>query len=639
MDNSNQKIFLDKLNLNSFIFILKNEPVREIILLDKQTRLVNFLCKVLFVLGYKFNEESFFMGHLKSEEGESVYFDASNKARSLAVKAAKQIIDNNYLLNEISEYYKYGTLHLRITKDLVWHIKYWTSRILTAKSLAKDKDFKIYLKSSDLVSNSIISNSFPEVNLVLYNQNFLPFSLFFTRLRLIFNLITSLIVFPGFNFRKNNKIVKGFDKPGLLVLQEDSISSDTSYRSQPHWISDENKLTNYNTYIITSWSKDLSLSEVDKRIFKSNNIFLIKRSDLNYAYNLSKKDPSLKDLKKYKRKLIAQIFKNNNFQDLYYALKTAIFLKQSEFMAAITLFLNIKVFLYRESYLPLTDAMNIAKIHTNTRTFAYQYSNMGVVSPIMMNTADKMIIFSKNYINLFKNNDFSSLSFIESGYLYNNFNNDLKTRASSLRSDLLRKDVKFIIGFFDESVQYDKWGLVSESDHLSEIYELAKAVLNDLTLAVIIKTQYIKNSPGLKYKNDNLISKAILTGRFLVLNHGFVRNDILPAEVALVSDITIGHKFGATASLESVVVGTRAVLINNYNLKTCWDHLYIGNQIIFSSMRSTLNVINEFRNGNKDFEKLGLWDSILHNFISDKNLDSISHLNKLLEDEFKLALS
>jgi hypothetical protein len=202
MENNNKKIFLDKLNFNSLIFILKNEPVREIILLDKQSKFSKFLFKVLYVFGYKFNEESFFMGHLKSEEGESVYFDASNKARSLAVEAAKQIINNNNLLNEISEYYKYGTLHLRITKDLVWHLKYWTFRILTAKSLAKEKPFKIYLNSSDLVNNKLISDSFPNVNLVFYNQNFLPFSLYFLRLRIIFNSITNLIVFPGINFGK-----------------------------------------------------------------------------------------------------------------------------------------------------------------------------------------------------------------------------------------------------------------------------------------------------------------------------------------------------------------------------------------------------------------------------------------------------
>jgi hypothetical protein len=231
-----------------------------------------------------------------------------------------------------------------------------------------------------------------------------------------------------------------------------------------------------------------------------------------------------------------------------------------------------------------------------------------------MSTADFQLVFSPLYENIFKTNDISPRTFQSIGYLYNGVPHFFLHRVKALREKLRACGVTFIVCYLDESVQNDKWGLVSRKEHLYELHMLANKVLNDETFAVVIKSQFIYSSPSKLYPNDQLICQAKSSGRFVEMMHGTHRNNIYPSEAALVSDLVIGHKFGATASLEAAVFGVRSVLLNSYGVKTIWDDIISNEDIEYPNIDEALKAMDSFRLGDSISTNLGDWTAIIHYF-------------------------
>ena len=97
------------------------------------------------------------------------------------------------------------------------------------------------------------------------------------------------------------------------------------------------------------------------------------------------------------------------------------------------------------------------------------------------------------------------------------------------------------------------------------------------------------------------------------LSKGEHRNDILPSEAALASDICINHKIGGTAGLESAVFGVRSILLDPFNSYCFYDNLFNETDIIFKDINNVINAIIKFRIGLAHLN-IGDWSSILHNF-------------------------
>ena len=637
MGNNNSAIvFLDNLNFSSFFFFLRKELGQELILLDKPTFFQLFLVNLLKFRGYNVSEALFFAGHLNSENGQSVYLTSNEFARNIAVKAALQILEKNKLLNQLNLRFGNNTLHLHLTKQLVWYIKYWSDRILVSKALADGRPYNVCLKYPDRLNPKLISDSFPDIEIFFYSPSWVSLIDHIKKPITLCTELMRLILFP-FNGKRKAKIQvkQNFNKPAVLLLQEDTIRADTSLRGQPHWFDFEQEKNLYNTYIIKSSLDYAELSNETEAQFDKNDIFLFETAALKEAFSKMRNNDSLKEIREWKIKILISLFSSKEFKDRFFAIRTALFLKQAEFMGAISLWLNVKVFLFRESYIPLTDAIQVVSEKVNVKTIAYQYSNLGSISPIMMNTADVMLVFSNQFKKVFSNHFFSPSSILENGYIYDGLPDVIKERALISRNDLLSKGVEFVICYFDESVQHDKWGLMSKSDHLGELQIIAQAVFADPTLAVIIKSQFFRNSPSRLYPEDELIELAVSTGRFIELHTGSWRNDVFPAEAALVSDIVIGHKFGATASLEAALEGVRSVMLDSYGTKTIWDEYYDHDLITFLTMESLLEAVGQFRLRNKKYDKLGDWSSFLNQLIIGREGKSIKRLRKIVEKECK----
>jgi hypothetical protein len=241
----------------------------------------------------------------------------------------------------------------------------------------------------------------------------------------------------------------------------------------------------------------------------------------------------------------------------------------------------------------------------------------------MISSCDIFITFSDLYNKNLSTNKIGPQKFLEFGYPFNHVINYVSNRALNYRKELMKKGVQFIICYFDERVDYTKWGAVNNADHLAEIHSLVKYILEEKSVGLVIKSQFIRYSPSRWYPNDELIRAAISTGRCLELSNGIIgkRNDIFPVEASLIADISISHKFGATSGLEAALAGKRVILLNNASYKTNIDTLYSSGNIEYNNINEALLAIKEYRLltiGND----LGDWSKIITNF--DKFNDGLS---------------
>ena len=195
-----------------------------------------------------------------------------------------------------------------------------------------------------------------------------------------------------------------------------------------------------------------------------------------------------------------------------------------------------------------------------------------------------------------------------------------------------------MISFFDEANENSKWLLIHQEDYWDNIKLLAKKIIHDKKLAVIIKTQFNKNRISKIFINEPLINEAMKTGRLIEIFEGGARNDVYPLEAASCADICINHKIGATAALESISINKRCLLINPYNYKTIHDEIYNKKNILFSTLEEAIDAIDDYREDNKSAIKndLGDW-RIKSYFLEEIELKGIDTINKEVEESLRIS--
>ena len=276
------------------------------------------------------------------------------------------------------------------------------------------------------------------------------------------------------------------------------------------------------------------------------------------------------------------------------------------------------------------DAMQLIAPTLDIVTLSYQYSNIPYAVPCMMTTADVMLTFSRRYDERWTHDGIRPQSFVNIGYIFDSSFRVVRDRARACRSKLEEAGAKFIICYFDESVQHDKYGLISDQDHRDEILALAQLVLNDPCVGLVVKTQFMHNSPQRFGELNDALALARGTGRYVELSHGVHRNIIFPSEAALSADITIGHAVGGTAPLEAALAGGRCILLNPYDWVVT-DTRHAQADIVYPSMTVALEAIHKYRKGDPDLACLGDWSAIVGQFDPFRDGRAGHRLRKLLE--------
>lgn len=286
-----------------------------------------------------------------------------------------------------------------------------------------------------------------------------------------------------------------------------------------------------------------------------------------------------------------------------------------------------------------TVNIDILRKFFNHKTISYQYSFIKRSNPIMSYCSDYMFLFSKSFYGIFSNIYSKPKTFFYTGYLYDYYKKKcLINRKKYIKKFNLKN--KFVITFFDENFD-EPWGAAHKQDIKQKYIKLADLILRNKDIVVIIKTQFISNNPSVLFQNNNIINKAFETNRFIEFsldNKNFLnRNIVMPMMASLISNITISHKYGGTTSIETAIVNTKDIMINDIKMKTKFDR-YLGKDILFNNLENALKQILYFKNNQKKarLNKLGDWNNILYQKLkfSKKNNNFFQSIKKLIHTEF-----
>ena len=610
----NKQIFLDYLNFRSFCIIFFRRDIKKVSILEKIKPINRFFKFVLNFRGVKISEKSFFVGNLFTKDQKSIHLLAMEMGNKLSFKISNQIIKNNKKLNFLNNEYGNNTIRLYLAKQLKYDLIFCIKRgLVSIESSASPKtNIELLIKKPYSLDQINLNKIITGLTFKFYDSNINKLMI----IKLLFSLKFKRLIKRYYLrlFSVGMKLPNQFTLGSVLSFQEDSIRNDQSLRNHFNWIDLATIDNSFNSFVVSIFnSVNQSLCNVEK--LSKKQVYFLTENIFHFSMRRFKKHPLRKLIKKEIKSIFKAILKKNtSFSHAYLLLKCMNLFYQSESLASLCLFLNTKVFVTKDPQLLSSDAIQLVSKLINVKTICIQYSNVSRPDPMLMSTADEYLIFSNNYKKVLKTELISPKKFTEIGYCINGIQKKISERAFKIKNQIMINKVNFIIGYFDESISFDKWGLVSKEAYIKEIHLLAKYVIRDPTVCVIIKSQFIFNLLITKFSDDILVKKALLTNRFIEVYEGTHRNDVYPMQIGLIANICINHKFGATAGLETAIVGTRTILLDNYNYMTYHDTQYNKGKIIYSNLSQLLKDIDEFRSNNKNYSNLGDWSGIIDYF-------------------------
>jgi len=590
--------------------------------------------------GFTVEEAPFIAGRLRMPDGQPVYIFARRRANDVAILQAAEIVRLSPFLTRLNREWGRNTILLHLARHLGNDAAQWLLRRHVAEALFRQsgqREAFVILEEPDV----ILPFLYEDAATGLRFEHYRPSAARSLRRRVYPWLWLIRQRYRKLRWRLENLQVseatrfdRGDDNPALLLLQEDDLLPDRSYRTQPHWLEPENPPLPFRTFILQpEWNE---MTPACAAMAPGSGIRNLPLRTWSLFKGTKQAQPLRKSLHREKRTCLARSFVGAGNEGL--ALFPLVrLLDTAADLAAFCSEKGVRAFMTCENYFTAADAMQIIAEPLKIRTLSYQYSNMSRVGPPMMTTADTMVTFSPLYHERWTRPDIAPKQFLDAGYLYDGAFKRLRERAGRHRQSLMDAGARFILCFFDENAFRGKYELVLREDLLEEIHTLLTLIVDDPAWGLVIKSQFQRHSPIRFPELAELRAAAESTGRYLELAHGTVRNIVFPAEAALVSDVALGHAVGATAALESALSGTRTILLNPYGMKTENDRYYEQADIVYSSLDSALAAIREYRAGKPERARLGDWSAVLHEFDPFRDGGAARRLRSFLEEEMKGA--
>lgn len=545
-------IYVDKLNFFSLIQII-NSGEKKFYVLSEYNRFYSRLIQFMNLFNYEFFSKSFFYGDLFSSSGESMYIKTRRSASEMSFNYSQSIINKLINKNEKELKISKSAIQSFISKRVFIEFEYFLRRIdYLGFQNSNNQSPTLIIERPKFIETEYLQNN-TEINLVFCGSNHL--SLLKQKLKLFLIQGYSIITYFFLNHKESNY-------RNNLCIASDPIGINNYTRHFPHWV-DKEKFKNY--VIINDKNQDVNIS---KKLLETNNIRILGKSSLMYL-PINKNKLGTLNYSGIKGHLRIQIKK----------LKLL-----SNGMIILLRKYRCDKFIFTEPQDYISDAVILCKQNHKIKTFCIQYANTGFRTPLMISPVDYYLSFSKRYENVLKWKNISPKNFISCGY---SFISKAKNKNMLLLKDRLNKlGVKKIISFFDESIEYHKWGLISYKAIKSEYEDLANFVIKNKDFAVITKPQFIFNS--IEKFNSKVIEKAINTQRFIEVKQGKHRNIITPQHVGSISDISISNLIGGTAGIEAALAGSAIFFINPYKYKPHFYDLLIKRGLVFNTINEIL---------------------------------------------------
>jgi hypothetical protein len=583
-----------------------------------------------FKIRFQIEEADFIAGRLRMPDGQPVYVAARLRANEVAMLQAREMMSRSSFLTRLNRRWGRNTILLHMARFLWAPAAQWLLRLFTADALFRQSSGEtatLIIEEPIVFLPGLCECVEPGLKVERYSSRQsgsvrLRLNPFLWLLRQHYRKLRWSLQSRGKNAIRDEA---GDDRPALLLLHEDDLTPDRSYRTQPHWLEPEDAPPSFRTLVI----EPESLQEREDR--REGGIHCLPQQTWTLARGKREIKPLLGRLKKDRQKCLFRVLKADRWE-LPSLFPMVRLLETASDLASFCSETRVKAFMTCENYLTAADAMQLVADPLGILTFSYQYSNMSRVGPAMMTTANTMATFSPLFHARWAHDGISPGRFVDTGYLYDGAFKYLQVRADQHRRRLAAAGARFVLCYFDENAFQGKYELVTQGDLRNEIMMLLNRVLTDSSLGLIVKSQFQRNAPSRWSEIKTMRDAAEATGRYMELSHGSVRNIVFPAEAALAADVVMGHTVGATAPLEAALAGARAILLNPYGMKTENDALYAKADIVYPSLDAALEAIRDYREGKPERAGLGDWSSILPQFDPFRDGQAGRRLRSLLDE-------
>jgi hypothetical protein len=626
---SAREVFCDSLTWRSALALARSAPGTVRVLDDIPATLSSALLRRLLALcGCRVVETEFFAGHLRGDGGEPLFAIASRRTSEAALDAARAAIDASPWLAAINGRCGRDRLILRMARQYWLQLGRQVAQIHVARALAGSGDVLLWLARPTRYDQRVLQGidasvevrHYDAVNPVLERMRLAGWVLGLAGRTLYWRMLSVCSRPPA-------RLRDPAGRPGLLLIQEDQVSADHSYRTQPHWFPPAGApAPPFATYLLAGGA-----SPAPEPATTPRDLTVLDERGLAYIDRCAAEDATTSRLREDARRCARlTVTAQADWVRTGYAIAARLLVRARVFAKACSV-LNIRAFLSGEMYLFDSDAIHAIGTEMNVTTVTFQYSNLAYSNVIAAATSDHMMLFSERFARIWPHRGFGAEGFTAIGYPFDAAFARVRERSARWRRRLESAGARFIVCYFDENVGPPKYGFIAPSDLDGEIRVLARRVLDDPGLGVVFKSQFRKRSPTVRLASDPLLDAAIATGRMIDLCEGSHRNIVLPAEAALASDMAISHVIGGTAAVESALAGTRCVLINFNGLKTANDELYARGFVVFDSIENALGAIEKFRAGDARYAALGDWSAFLHELDPFRDGRAAERLRETLE--------
>jgi len=570
-------------------------------------------------------EASFFAGRLVTPEGGIAQVAAARASGELSFPAAERIVGRLPILHRLNESWGRNTILLHLARSVsisvadANSIYQYMLRLQVARALAHTQDSTPHMSLRCPVSfePDVVRGAVPDLTLSFYGR---ISALLIAKYLMGRRLLKYFLVGPMMSWwcrRRAESLPPSIRDgkptiPGLLIIQEADLTLDRSYRTQPHWLFSKEGWPRFHTYVFPN--SPPQRAPHDAAALATAAVIPLDTRAVAALSSEAGHEALERRLRRDATRTVLAALVSRSAADTVALASVAGLLAQARSLAAVCRRLNIRAFMTSENYLLPAEAMQLIAAPLDIHTLSYQYSNLAHGGPGLMTTADTMLSSSPMYHRHWIRDGIRPGRFVDVGYAYDSSFPLVRERARTSRQRLTEAGARFVLCYFDETVEHHKYGLIDAEAQRDDIFALLALLRDDPSVALVTKTQYLRNSPSRVAGLAADIAAAKRTGRCLEFLHGVHRNTVLPAEAALVADITIGHAVGGTASLEAALAGVRSIVLNPYGKLDGNSSLYAQADIVFPSMGAALEAIREYRAGVPSRRGLGDWAPILQHF-------------------------
>ena len=624
-------LVVDRLCLKTLgaIFSGRNDQIRVVFVTSRAS---GAFIKLLKWLGWDIDELEFNLGTIERRGKPRIFAGTFKNEVYLAEEMARRNFESSSLLRSLNALDDRNSVVLCLSKRSQHRIGYidLVMKIPAAVHALGHEDCRLLLKQPTDFDEKTFRN-IPELARCTYYRGWFPL----TKLRCNWAWQTCrafckrlvLLVFAIYAGRQHD--CERHDGVTVLSVEEDSFDDDQHLRQQFSWLTDRSK----NIHALC-----LNVSnpfQLHKRMRRDGKATELPLHTMGYAVWEQRHSPEAKLCRHSLWKLIRRIMFTRSSMELVALLDAFDLIFKAQEIGALARSTKADIFLFKETHLYYVEGIQLLSKSIGIQTAALQYTNSALRGAIMSSGADAQLVFSSEYVKRYSSPFSPPVSVHVVGYLYDHMKEQNKPYASQIRARLSGLGATFVLGYFDERVDDDKFSYFDHQWWEGELNLLARMVMEHSWFAVVMKKQFLPMTSSQAYVKSPLLEAALKTGRFIELDSGklassnSVRNNVLPLQVGLCADLVVGELHGGTAILEAAVAGCPAAV-----LKAGSDYhemiTHFNSRVIVENLETLLEDIVMAKNDTQSLLDRFDWSDTLHHFVGQQADSADMHIQETL---------